>query len=248
MEIRRFGIGHRRLDGPPGTRGAEATPVHVDERGVVAELALKPNASIAPHTNPSLAYFLVIEGGGFVRVGDEQARVAAGEAVVWPPNVVHSAWTELTPMRAIIVEFATRPAEPLSSIPALPTRPPTRPKSRPKSRPRTRLGSTTASFPSPPSCPRTASRPIRSPGSLLGLRRRAPWPPAAQGLRDRRLVPVDGDFLVPVGHVDGDRELHAGSNRNNLRQRHAMTEDGGEGRLTGNADLDGEEPHRVVET
>ena len=47
------------------------------------------------------------------RVGDEQARVAAGEAVVWPPNVVHSAWTELTPMRAIIVEFATRPAEPL---------------------------------------------------------------------------------------------------------------------------------------
>ena len=87
--------------------------MHVDERGVVAELALKPNASIAPHTNPSLAYFLVIEGGGFVRVGDEQARVAAGEAVVWPPNVVHSAWTELTPMRAIIVEFATRPAEPL---------------------------------------------------------------------------------------------------------------------------------------
>ena len=87
--------------------------MHVDERGVVAELALKPNASIAPHTHPSLAYFLVIEGGGFVRVGDEQARVAAGEAVVWPPNVVHSAWTELTPMRAIIVEFATRPAEPL---------------------------------------------------------------------------------------------------------------------------------------
>jgi hypothetical protein len=42
-----------------------------------------------------------------VRVGDEQARVAAGEAVVWPPDVVHSAWTEHTPMRAIVVEFAT---------------------------------------------------------------------------------------------------------------------------------------------
>jgi hypothetical protein len=41
-----------------------------------------------------------------VRVGDEQARVAAGEAVVWPPDVVHSAWTEHTPMRAIVVEFA----------------------------------------------------------------------------------------------------------------------------------------------
>ncbi len=87
--------------------------MHVDGRGVVAELALKPKASIAPHSNPNLAYFLVIEGGGFVRVGDEQARVAPGEAVVWPPNVVHSAWTELTPMRAIVVEFtpAEEPAE-----------------------------------------------------------------------------------------------------------------------------------------
>jgi len=106
MEIRRFGIGHRRSDGPPGTHGVEATPVHVDARGVVAEIALKQNAAIAPHSNPNLAYFLVIEGGGFVQVGDERARVAAGEAVVWPPNVVHAAWTELTPMRAIVVEFA----------------------------------------------------------------------------------------------------------------------------------------------
>lgn len=106
MEIRRFGIGHRRSDGPPGTRGVEATPVHVDDRGVVAELALKPHAAIAPHSNPNLAYLLVIEGGGFVQVGDERARVTAGEAVVWPPDVVRSAWTELTPMRAIVVEFA----------------------------------------------------------------------------------------------------------------------------------------------
>jgi hypothetical protein len=48
----------------------------------------------------------VIEGGGFVIVGDERARVAAGEAVVWPPNVVRAAWTELTPMRALVIEFA----------------------------------------------------------------------------------------------------------------------------------------------
>jgi quercetin dioxygenase-like cupin family protein len=106
VEIRRFGIGHRRPDGPPGTHGVEATPLHGDERGVLAELALKPKASIAPHANPNLAYFVVIEGGGFVQVGDERARVAAGDAVVWPPNVVHGAWTELTPMRAIVVEFA----------------------------------------------------------------------------------------------------------------------------------------------
>lgn len=46
-----------------------------------------------------------------MRVGDERARVAAGEAVMWPPDVIHSAWTELTPMRAIVVEFAVRDAD-----------------------------------------------------------------------------------------------------------------------------------------
>ena len=109
MEIRRFGVGHRRPDGPPGTRGVEGQQIHVDARGVIAEMALRPHAVIPPHTNPNLTYFVVVEGGGFVRVGDETARISAGEAVVWPPDVVHAAWTELTPMRAIVVEFA-RPA------------------------------------------------------------------------------------------------------------------------------------------
>ena len=88
--------------------------MHADRRGAVVELALKPNAAIAPHSNPNLAYLLVVEGGGFVQVGEERARVAAGDAVVWPPGIVHSAWTELTPMRAIVVEFAPEPgaAEP----------------------------------------------------------------------------------------------------------------------------------------
>jgi quercetin dioxygenase-like cupin family protein len=85
--------------------------IHADERGLVAELALERDAAISPHSNPNLAYFLVIEGGGFVRVGDETARVSAGEAVVWPPDVIHGAWTEASPMRAIVVEFAATLAD-----------------------------------------------------------------------------------------------------------------------------------------
>jgi quercetin dioxygenase-like cupin family protein len=112
MEIRRFGVGHRRPDGPPGTRGVEGQQIHVDARGVIAEMALRPHAVIPPHTNPNLTYFVVVEGGGFVRVGDETARISAGEAAVWPPDVVHAAWTELTPMRAIVVEFASGAAGP----------------------------------------------------------------------------------------------------------------------------------------
>jgi quercetin dioxygenase-like cupin family protein len=106
MEIRRFGIGHRRHEGPSGTHGVDGQSIHADDRGAIAELAFRPNAAMALHSNSNLIYFVVIEGGGFVQVGDERARVAAGEAVVWPPNVDHAAWTEQTPMRALVVEFA----------------------------------------------------------------------------------------------------------------------------------------------
>ena len=93
--------------------------IHADDRGVIAEIAFRPNAALAPHSNPNLAYFVVVEGGGFVQVGEERARVAAGEAVVWPPNVVHAAWTELTPMRALVVEFASEGADPLLLEPVI---------------------------------------------------------------------------------------------------------------------------------
>ena len=107
MDIRRFGIGHRRQEGLSGSRGVSDQPIHGDEHGAITEFAFRPHGAVAPHTNPKLAYFVVIEGGGFVQVGEEVGRVAAGEAVVWPPNVVRAAWTELTPMRAIVVEFSS---------------------------------------------------------------------------------------------------------------------------------------------
>ncbi len=109
MEIRRFGVGHRRREALPGTVGVTGKGIHSDERGYVGELAFAAHAHITPHTNPNTTYFIVIEGGGYVIVGEERARIASGEAVIWPPNVLHGAWTETTPMRAIVVEFAGEP-------------------------------------------------------------------------------------------------------------------------------------------
>lgn len=78
-----------------------------DDRGVVTEVAFGPYAMITPHANESnTALFIVISGGGFVQVGDERARVNHGEAVLWPPGILHGAYTDGTEMRAIIVEFA----------------------------------------------------------------------------------------------------------------------------------------------
>lgn len=106
MEIRRFGFGHRRPDGPPGTRGVRAALIHSDARGTVSEIAFGRRALIEPHTNPNSTWFLVVEGGGFVRVADETERVFAGEAILWPANVLHGASTDLSEMRAIVIEFS----------------------------------------------------------------------------------------------------------------------------------------------
>jgi quercetin dioxygenase-like cupin family protein len=111
IEIRRFGVGHRRPDGPPGSDGVEGRTVESRASGSIAELAFGRNAHITPHANPRWTYFLVIEGGGWTGVGDERCRVLAGEAVVWPPDVLHAAWTDGTPMRAIVVELAEDPRQ-----------------------------------------------------------------------------------------------------------------------------------------
>ena len=106
IEIRRFGVGHRRPDGPPGTTGLSGQPIHSDARGAITELAFARDARIEPHSNPNTTWLIVIEGGGWVGVGDERTRVAAGEAVLWPADVPHAAWTEHSEMRAIVVELA----------------------------------------------------------------------------------------------------------------------------------------------
>jgi quercetin dioxygenase-like cupin family protein len=106
IEIRRFGVGHRRSEGPPGTEGVSGQPIHSDARGAVTELAFARGARIEPHANPNTTWLVVIEGGGWVGVGDERTRVAAGEAVLWPADIPHAAWTEHSEMRAIVVELA----------------------------------------------------------------------------------------------------------------------------------------------
>ena len=90
IEVRRFGVGNRRPGGPRGSEGVSGQVIHSDE----------------PHSTPNTTWFIVIEGGGWTLVGDERLRVAAGEAVLWPPDEIHGAWTDYSHMRAIVVEFS----------------------------------------------------------------------------------------------------------------------------------------------
>jgi quercetin dioxygenase-like cupin family protein len=110
MDLRRFGPGNRRLEGPPGTSGLTGQVIWSDERGHVSELAFSRQGVITPHINPDTTLFIVVSGGGWVQVGEERSRVAHGDAVVWPAGVVHGAWTDGSEMRAIVVELPIAPA------------------------------------------------------------------------------------------------------------------------------------------
>lgn len=111
MEIRRFGPGHRRPEGPAGTRGLTGQVIWSDRRANVSELAFSRHALVPPHENPNTTLFIVVSGGGFVQVGDERVRVNHGEGVVWPPHVPHGAYTDGSEMRAILVELTEEPIE-----------------------------------------------------------------------------------------------------------------------------------------
>jgi quercetin dioxygenase-like cupin family protein len=121
MEIRRFGVGHRRPDGPARTSGVASGVIHADARGAITEIVFARGGRMEPHTNPNEAWLVVIEGGGWVRVGGDVARVAAGEAVRWPAGVDHAAWAEASEMRAIVVELAGPGAGEVHSIDAAAT-------------------------------------------------------------------------------------------------------------------------------
>ncbi len=105
MDIRRFGPGNRRPEGPPGTSGLTGQVIWSDERGHVSELAFSRHGAVTPHANPNTTLFVVVSGGGWVQVGEERSRIAHGEAVVWPAGVAHGAWTDGSEMRAIVIEL-----------------------------------------------------------------------------------------------------------------------------------------------
>ncbi len=105
MDIRHFGEGYRRAEPPPNCKNMSARAFFTDAGVIVAELAFQPHGEIWAHSAPHPILFVVIAGQGFVRVGEEESPVHAGDAVVWPANLLHQAWTTEEAMTALAFEY-----------------------------------------------------------------------------------------------------------------------------------------------
>ena len=89
IEVRRFGVGHRRPEGPAGTVGIEGQVIESRASGLVAELAFGRQARITPHSNPRTTLFLVIEGRLRMDFRDREVWLEPGEMIVVPRGVEH---------------------------------------------------------------------------------------------------------------------------------------------------------------
>ena len=94
---------------PAGRPGASGSPIRSSGATTVptsSELAFTRRAILPPQTSPHVSLFVVVSGGGWVQVGDERLAIHHGEAVTWPADLSHGAWTDGSEMRALLVELA----------------------------------------------------------------------------------------------------------------------------------------------
>jgi quercetin dioxygenase-like cupin family protein len=112
VEILRFGPGFRHAPPTPGTQGLAIGTIWSDPRLRVTELSFAQHSLIAPQSSPDDGLFIVIAGGGWVQVGAERGSINHGEAVAWPADQQHAAWTAGSTMRAVLVEVPTLATSP----------------------------------------------------------------------------------------------------------------------------------------
>lgn len=105
IDIRPFGPGYRRTDAPPQCTGLFVSVIVDAPTVFVAELHFEPDGERWEHAADHPILFIATEGEGRVRVGGDEARLCAGQAVMWPPRVPHKLWAETRPFTGIVVEY-----------------------------------------------------------------------------------------------------------------------------------------------
>lgn len=83
-------------------------PILLNQSTAVVAMYIDQHGSIDEHSASGPILFLVMRGRGFVRIGGpdgETREVSAGDAVLWPVGLDHTAWTEDEPLEAIVIEL-----------------------------------------------------------------------------------------------------------------------------------------------
>jgi len=101
---------------PPGevSRRFDGPPIILARPNTVVALYLDAYGEMDEHDAPEPILFMVMGGRGFVRVGGpsgDTLAVSGGDALLWPANTLHKAWTDDEPLHAIAVHYSPEASE-----------------------------------------------------------------------------------------------------------------------------------------
>lgn len=61
----------------------------------INEFVLKPDVRIEPHFHNSCEFYYVLEGEGWMQVGEEKQKVKPRDLIYIPPNEPHTLWSSV---------------------------------------------------------------------------------------------------------------------------------------------------------
>jgi len=78
----------------PNPHDVSARALHDSEHVQVSTVTLKPDEALKRHLTPVDVFFYILEGEGFVEVGDEQEAVSADMLIESPEGIPHRLYNE----------------------------------------------------------------------------------------------------------------------------------------------------------
>lgn len=83
--------------------------MYSDESAQVVHILLKPGEALKPHLTPVDVVFYVLEGSGYVLIGEEKQEVRQGTLIESPKMVAHCWYNESDQDLRVLVIKAPRP-------------------------------------------------------------------------------------------------------------------------------------------
>lgn len=74
--------------------GVQVQPIHSTEHVQVVMITLQPGEALLRHLTPVDAFFYVLEGEGYVEIGDEKAHIVQDQLIHSLARIPHRLWNE----------------------------------------------------------------------------------------------------------------------------------------------------------
>lgn len=91
--------------------GVSAKPIYDTPHAAVVHITLQPGQSLRRHTTPVDVFFYVLEGTGFVEIGEEREPVTRDMIIDSPAKVPHRLVNESDQVFRVLVVKVPKPAE-----------------------------------------------------------------------------------------------------------------------------------------